>query len=72
MVSTAMLMPCSTLGAQAANLMLDIADHGWSLAPAATVQLPLSTTTTIDSEQARARFALRPSALSQVDNVLER
>jgi hypothetical protein len=67
----AVLPDHTALGAQAANLMLDIADHGWSLAPAAAVELPLSTTTTIDLEQARSRFALRPSALSQVDNVLE-
>jgi hypothetical protein len=40
--------------------------------PAPTsAQLPLSTTTTVDLNQVRERFALRPSALAQVDKVLD-
>jgi hypothetical protein len=68
----AVLPDHTALGTQAANLMLDIADNGWSLPKMATAQLPLSTTTTVDLKQVRERFALRPSALAQVDKVLER
>ena len=67
----AVLPDHTALGTQAASLLLDIADDGWSLADAARIELPLSTTTTVDLKQARERFALRPSALAQVDNVLE-
>jgi hypothetical protein len=67
----AVLPDHTALGAQAANLMLDIADNDWTLPNDAT-QLPLSTTTTVDLTQAKERFALRPSALAQVDKVLER
>jgi hypothetical protein len=68
----AVLPDHTALGTQAANLILDIADNGWALPPTATAQLPLSTTTTVDLEQARERFALRPNALAQVDRVMER
>jgi len=67
----AVLPDHTALGTQAANLMLDIADNDWTLPNDAT-QLPLSTTTTVDLTQAKERFALRPSALAQVDKVLER
>lgn len=67
----AVLPDHTALGAQAANLVLDIADNDWAL-PNDTTQLPLSTTTTVDLTQAKERFALRPSALAQVDKVLER
>lgn len=68
----AVLPDHTALGAQAANLLLDIADNGWKLPSSGAAQLPLSTTTTVDLTQARERFALRPSALAQVDKVLER
>jgi hypothetical protein len=68
----AVLPDHTALGAQAANLLLDIADNDWALPNAGATQLPLSTTTTVDLTQARERFALRPSALAQVDKVLER
>lgn len=68
----AVLPDHTALGAQAANLLLDIADNDWVLPNAGATQLPLSTTTTVDLTQARERFALRPSALAQVDKVLER
>jgi hypothetical protein len=35
------------------------------------VELPLSTTTTVDLAQVRERFSLRKDALSQVDRILE-
>ena len=47
-------------------------DNDWVLPNSGATQLPLSTTTTVDLTQARERFALRPSALAQVDKVLER
>ncbi len=68
----AVLPDHTALGAQAANLLLDIADNDWVLPNSGATQLPLSTTTTVDLTQARERFALRPSALAQVDKVLER
>jgi hypothetical protein len=68
----AVLPDHTALGTQAASLILDIADNGWMLAADTRVQLPLSTTTSVDLQQARQRFALRPSALAQVDKVLER
>jgi len=51
---------------------MDIADNDWVLPNSGATQLPLSTTTTVDLTQAKERFALRPSALAQVDKVLER
>lgn len=68
----AVLPDHTALGTQAANLMLDIADNDWELPNSGATQLPLSTTTTVDLTQAKERFALRPSALAQVDKVLER
>ncbi|HEY6079956.1 MAG TPA: hypothetical protein VIW29_14180 [Polyangiaceae bacterium] len=68
----AVLPDHTALGGQAASLLLDIADNGWQLPGSGAAQLPLSTTTTVDLSQAKERFALRPSALAQVDKVLER
>jgi hypothetical protein len=68
----AVLPDHTALGTQAANLMLDIADNGWTLPSGSPTQLPLSTTTTVDLTQVKERFALRESALAQVDKVLER
>ncbi len=68
----AVLPDHTALGTQAANLLLDIADNDWELPSSGSTQLPLSTTTTVDLTQAKERFALRPSALAQVDKVLER
>jgi hypothetical protein len=59
------------LGAQAADLMFDIADQGWQIPGDAQVQLPLSTTTAVDLAQARAHFSLREDALRQVDRILD-
>jgi hypothetical protein len=59
------------LGAQAASLVLDIADDDWVIGAKRAVQLSRSNKTTIDIGQIRERFALRQHALDQVDNVLE-
>jgi hypothetical protein len=66
----AVLPDHTALGAQAAELVLEIADNGWSLPEDTQVQLPLSTTTAVDFKQAEERFALRSDALSQVDSIL--
>ena len=67
----AVLPDHTELGAQAANVMFDIADEGWALPPGYGTQEPLSTKTTLDLVQVRERFQLRPGALSRVDNVLD-
>jgi hypothetical protein len=67
----AMLPDHTALGMQAANLVFQIADRRWIVAPDAEVELPLSTTTTVDLVQARERFSLREGALRQVDRILE-
>lgn len=67
----AVLPDHTALGVQAANLVFEIADAGWSLPPDAAAQLPLSTTITIDSNQARNRLRLQEGALAQVDRIVE-
>jgi hypothetical protein len=67
----AVLPDHTALGVQAANLVFDIADSGWTLPDRVEVQLPLSTTTTVDLAQVRERFSLREDALRQVDRILE-
>lgn len=59
------------LGSQAASIILDLADNGWSVDSGATIQLPLSTTTTMDLVQVKERFVLQKDALEQVDRILE-
>jgi hypothetical protein len=59
------------LGVQTANLVFDIADGGWRLPADTAAQLPLSTTVTIDSVQARSRLKLQEGALAQVDRIVE-
>lgn len=59
------------LGSQAASMLLDMADGGWKLAQGSPVQLPLSTTTTIDLNQIKERFVMQTDALQQVDRILE-
>jgi len=68
----AVLPDHAALGAQAASLVFDIADNGWSVPEGAQTQLPVSTTTTLDLAQVRERFSLRNDALRQVDRVLDR
>jgi hypothetical protein len=59
------------LGAQAADLLFDIADQNWVIPDDAQVQLPLSTTTAVDLVQARAHFPLREDALRQLDRIVD-
>jgi putative ABC transport system substrate-binding protein len=67
----AVLPDHTALGVQAANLLFDIADNQWQVPAGTRVQLPLSTTTTVDLTQVRERFSLRRDALAQVDRILE-
>jgi hypothetical protein len=67
----AVLPDHTALGAQAANLMFDIADNDWAVPSPEDPQLPLSTTTTVDLPQVLERFRLRDGALTQVDRILE-
>lgn len=67
----AVLPDHAALGVQAASLVFDIADNGWAVGADAQVQLPLSTTTTVDLTQVRERFVLREDALRQVDHILD-
>jgi hypothetical protein len=67
----AVLPDHTALGVQAASLLFDLADSGWSIQPGVHIQLPLSTTTTVDLVQARERFALREEALAHVDRILK-
>jgi hypothetical protein len=67
----AVLPDHAALGVQAASLLFDLADSNWTITPDARVQLPLSTTTTVDLAQARERFALREEALAHVDRILK-
>lgn len=67
----AVLPDHTALGVQTANRIFDLADEGFRLGAADDVDLPLSTTTTVDLTQARERFALRRDALEQVDHILE-
>jgi hypothetical protein len=67
----AVLPDHGALGVQTANRVFDLADAGFKLTDHDEVDLPLSTTTTVDLVQARERFALRQDALEQVDHILE-
>ena len=67
----AVLPDHTALGVQAANIVFDLAESNWILPPDAQVQLPLSTTTTLDLVQVQGRFSLRADALQHVDRILE-
>lgn len=67
----AVLPDHTALGVQAASMLYDLADNRWSLPDDVGVELPLSTTTSIDLAQVRERFELRDDALSLVDNIVE-
>lgn len=67
----AVLPDHAALGAQVSSMLDDIASNGWKIPNGGAIQLPLSTTTTIDLLQVRERFALQPDALQQVDKILE-
>jgi len=59
------------LGVQAANILYDLAENNWVLPQNVEVQLPLSTTATLDLVQVRRRFSVRADALEHVDRILE-
>lgn len=61
----------AALGVQAASMVYDIAENEWTMPPGMSIQLPLSTTTTVDLRLARERFELRPDALAQIDRAIE-
>ncbi|HYP89306.1 MAG TPA: hypothetical protein VEQ59_14165 [Polyangiaceae bacterium] len=67
----AVLPDHTALGAQTANRVFDLADASWHLGSHDDVELPLSTTTSVDLVQARGRFDLRQDALERVDHILE-
>jgi hypothetical protein len=68
---TLALVPDHTaLGAQAAELLFEVADNDWTLPRGSLPELPLSTTATLDVAQANERFALRSDALSYVDHII--
>jgi hypothetical protein len=66
----AVLPDHGALGVQAANLILDLADEGWT-ATQHPIELPLSTTSVLDIARARDQFGLRDDALKQVDQLVE-
>jgi hypothetical protein len=65
----AVLPDHAALGAQAANLIFDLADNGWR-ADVHPIELPLSTVKVLDVRSART-FGLRESALNHVDRRVE-
>jgi hypothetical protein len=65
----AVLPDHAALGAQAANLILDLADNDWRV-DEHPIELPLSTAKVLDVRAARD-FQLREGALNQVDRPLE-
>ena len=67
----AVLPDHTALGVQTANRIFDLADANWILGANDEVELPLSTTTTVDLVQVRERFSLRQDALERVDHILE-
>jgi hypothetical protein len=67
----AVLPDHTALGVQAAGMMFDLADNHWELPAGAPVQLPVSTTTTVDLVQVRERFSLRAGGLQHVDRIVE-
>ncbi len=66
----AVLPDHAALGIQTANLILDLADDGWRI-DRHPVELPVSTISVLDVEQARVKFGLRPDALNRVDRPME-
>jgi hypothetical protein len=67
----AVLPDHTALGVQTANRIFDLSDAGFRLGDRDDVELPLSTTTSVDLVQARNRFALRKDALERVDHIQE-
>ena len=65
----AVLPDHAALGAQAANLIFDLADNDWRVEDHA-IELPISTVKVLDVRSAR-EFGLRDSAPNHVDRPLE-
>ena len=65
----AVLPDHAALGAQAANLILDLAEDGWRT-DEHPIDLPLSTLSVLDVQQARSRFGLRSDALDHIDRAV--
>jgi hypothetical protein len=66
----AVLPDHARLGAQAANMIFEIADNDWQLEDG-RVELPLSVHTVADVGQLRHDFGLQPGALDKIDEALE-
>ena len=58
------------LGAQAANMIFELADNHWQLKDR-SIELPLSVRTVVDIGQLKHHFGLQPGALKKIDEVLE-
>ncbi|HKQ68448.1 MAG TPA: hypothetical protein VJT73_03875 [Polyangiaceae bacterium] len=54
------------LGVQAANMVLDLADAGWTI-KSSTVELPTSTITIVDMTQLNTKFEIRKDAQKHID-----
>jgi hypothetical protein len=66
----AILPDLGALAVQTANLLLQLAQDGWR-ANRRPVQLPVSTLTFVNMQQAREHFRLRPGALELIDRRIE-
>jgi hypothetical protein len=66
----AVLPDHTALGTQAGELIVDIADAGWTIRENVETVLPVSVVTTLDVAQARERMQLRDDAIKRVDRAL--
>jgi hypothetical protein len=66
----AVLPDLGALGVQTANLLLDVAAAKWEV-KRWPIQLPVSTLTFVNMQQARQRYHLRPGALERIDRKIE-
>jgi hypothetical protein len=66
----AVLPDLEALGVQTANLLLQVAEEKWE-AKRRPVQLPVSTLTLVNMQQARERYRLRAGALERIDRKIE-
>jgi ABC-type uncharacterized transport system substrate-binding protein len=66
----AMMPDHTALGMQAAALVFDVIDGGYS-AVGLTHQLPVSIETSVDARQVEEHFALKPGALERIDHIVK-
>jgi hypothetical protein len=66
----AVLPDLDALGVQTANLLMEVAEDQWR-AGGRAVELPVSTVTLMNMQQARLQFPLREGALQRIDRKLE-